>query len=44
LLAKTLCPKLYQAMRNFMQFQMMYRRNMWPSLTWFVWNFTHSEC
>jgi hypothetical protein len=28
LLAKTLCPKLYQAMRNFMQFQMMYRRNM----------------
>ncbi len=44
LLAKTLCPKLYQAMRNFMQFQMMYRRNMWPSLTWFVWNFTHIEC
>ncbi len=44
LLAKTLCPKVYQAMRNFMQFQMMYRRNMWPSLTWFVWNCTHIEC
>ncbi len=38
LLAKTLWPKVY------MQFQMMYGRNMWPSLSRFVWNCTHIEC